>query len=71
MVITENELRNLISFRAELEKVSTLSSDGKNLLMRVPKKIKEKLNLKKGDKLRWLVDTAGQIKIEVIKDDGS
>ena len=67
MAITETELHNLISYRADLEKVSTLSSDGKNLLLRVPKKIREKLNLNKGDKLRWLVDVGGSIKIEIIK----
>lgn len=66
MAITKDELRSLISFRADIEKVSTLSSDGKNLLTRIPKQIKESLNLKKGDKLRWLVDSTGNIKIELV-----
>lgn len=68
MSITEKELRNLIRFNADIEKISTLSSDGKNLLTRIPKKVKEALGLKKGYKLRWLVNT-DTIKIEVLKYD--
>ena len=67
MAISEEELRELICFRGDIEKITTLSSDGKNLLTRIPKKIKEHLELKKGDRMRWLVDTKGQIKIEIIK----
>jgi hypothetical protein len=47
MGITEGELRGLICFKAEVEKISTLSSDGKNLLVRIPKKVKEILRLRK------------------------
>jgi hypothetical protein len=68
MVITEQELRTLISFKAEIEKISTISSDGKNLLIRIPKKVKDSLGLKKGYKLRWLVN-ADMIRIEVLKYD--
>lgn len=66
MAITEEELRELMGVKADIEKITTLSSDGKNLLTRVPKEIKEHLKLKKGDKLRWLIYRK-EIKIEIIK----
>jgi len=66
MAITEKELIELIGIKANIEKISTLSSDGKNLLIRIPKELKDFLKLEKGDKLRWLVDE-NNIKIEVVK----
>jgi len=46
----------MIEPKADIEKVSTISSDGKTSLTRIPKDIVEELDIKKGDKLRWLVD---------------
>ena len=67
MAISEKELRNLVTIRADIEKISTLSSDGRNLLTRVPKEIIDFLELKKGNKLRWSVNTDKKIKLEVAK----
>jgi hypothetical protein len=67
MVISEEELKKLIEVRADIEKITTLSSDGRNLLTRIPKDIRDFLKLTKGTKIRWLVDINKQIKIEVIK----
>ena len=36
-----------------MKKTSRISSDGKSLLTRIPKKIQEEANLKKGEKLEW------------------
>ncbi len=66
MAITEEELIELIGIKANIEKISTLSSDGRNLLIRIPKEVKDFLKLEKGDKFRWLVDE-DNIKIEVVK----
>jgi antitoxin component of MazEF toxin-antitoxin module len=57
MAITEEEIKELIEPKAELERISTISSDGKTTLTRIPKDIVDELGVKKGDKLRWLVDT--------------
>jgi len=67
MAITEQELKELIGFNAEIEKITTLSSDGRNLLTRIPKELRENLSLEKGDKIRWVVDKKKQVKIEIIK----
>jgi len=66
MGLTEKELREMLAVEADTEKVSTVSSDGRNLLTRIPVKIREKLGLKKGDRLRWLVKN-WEVKLEVIK----
>lgn len=56
MAISEEQLDELIKEpNADIEKFSKLSSDGRNLLIRIPKEIVDFLNLKKGDKFRWLV----------------
>ena len=60
-------LKELIGFNAEIEKITTLSSDGKNLLTRVPKEIRESLGIEKGDKIRWVVDEKKKVRIEIIK----
>jgi hypothetical protein len=65
MGISVEDLKELIEINAKVEKVSNLSSDGKNLLTRIPKDIRDFLKLKKGDKLRWLVEE-DNIKLEVI-----
>jgi hypothetical protein len=67
MAITEKELKDLIAVKVDIEKISSLSSDGKNLLTRIPKEIREFLDLKKGTKIRWLVNTDKKIKLEIIK----
>lgn len=66
MAITEKELKNLIAVRVDIEKISTISSDGRNLLTRIPKEICEFLELKKGSKIRWLVSTQKKIKLEIV-----
>jgi bifunctional DNA-binding transcriptional regulator/antitoxin component of YhaV-PrlF toxin-antitoxin module len=45
-----------------MKKTSKLSSDGTNLLTRIPKKIEEKADLKKGGKLEWEVKD-GELKV--------
>ena len=66
MVITKEELKELISPKADIEKISTLSSDGDNLLTRIPNDIVKELNIRKGDKIRWLVESgSNDIKIHL------
>ena len=43
----------------------TLSSDGKNLTMRIPKQIEEFLHLKKGDKLFVKLESKNRIALKV------
>jgi hypothetical protein len=66
MAITEKKLREIIDFQPDTEKISTLSSDGRNLLVRIPKEVRDKAGMSKGDKLRWIL-AQGEIKIEVVK----
>jgi len=56
MVITKKELDEIIEPRVDVEKVSTISSDGKALLIRIPKDVAKELNIQKGDKLNWFVN---------------
>lgn len=67
MAITHDELKELISHpKADIEKLTTLSDDGKSILTRVPREIVSFLKLKKGDKFKWLVDSEkGKISLEV------
>ena len=67
MSITKSELNDLIKIQSRIEKITTLSYDGKNLLTRVPKEIKDYLLLKKGDKFRWIIDDNKKILIEFLK----
>lgn len=55
MAISEKELDSLIEVKGDIEKVSTISSDGRSFLTRIPKEIAEELKLKKGSKLSWFV----------------
>lgn len=66
MGITEKELRDIIGSEPEIEKVSTVSSDGRNLLTRIPKAIAKNIGLKKCDKLVWIIEKK-EIKLEVKK----
>ena len=67
MAITEEELKKLIEVKSQIDKITTLSYDGKNLLTRIPKEIKNYLELKKGGKLRWIVDNNKKIIIEYVE----
>ena len=68
MTITKEELKKLLREPdVDLEKITTLSSDGRNLLTRVPREIVQFLNLHKGAKVRWLVKAdSKEIKIEIL-----
>jgi len=66
MAITEEKLKEMIEHKAKVERISTISSDGVNLLTRIPKEIAEEAKMQKKDKLRWLLDK--EIKLEVIKE---
>ena len=67
MAITREELENLINIGFRIDKRSRISSDGKNLLVRIPKRVRDYLKLKKGDEIRWLVSGKKEIRIEIIK----
>jgi len=67
MGITKEELEKILSFEPKIECVSTISSDGKNLLTRFPKELREFLDLKKGDKIRFLVEDKEKIFLEIIR----
>lgn len=67
MAITEEELKKLIEVQSRIEKITTLSYDGKNLLTRIPREIKNYLMLKRGDKFRWIVDNNKKMLIESIR----
>jgi len=69
MAITKEDLNELIKEPdADIDKNSSISSDGKNLLTRLPKDIVDDLKIKKGDKIRWLIKSdTKEIKIELIK----
>ena len=71
MAITEEELKKIIGVNFNIEKVTTLSSDGRNLLTRVPKEIRENLGLVKGMRIRWIIEGRKKKKIilEILKDD--
>ena len=68
MPITEKELRELIAINADIEKITTISSDGRNLLTRIPREIVDFLRIKKGAKIRWLVDVSTkEITLQIVK----
>lgn len=68
MAISEEELKEMIEVKAEVDRTSSISNDGSNLLTRIPSEVVEVLKLKKGDKIRWLVNPKdSKIKIEIIR----
>ena len=67
MSITKEELEEIIKLRPSIERVATLSSDGRNLLMRVPKEFREHFGLVKGDKIKFIVDFKNNIGMEILK----
>ena len=64
MAITEEELDKLIEPKGDIEKLSSISSDGKTLVTRIPKDIALELGVKKGDKFEWVLDK-GENKISL------
>ena len=66
MAITEKELKELIEIKASLEKITTASFDGKNLLTRIPKDACEFLGIRKGRKLKWLVNDKKKISLSIV-----
>ncbi|MBT4174854.1 hypothetical protein HOE07_04210 [archaeon] len=71
MTITKEELNKIIEEpNADIEKITSISSDGKNFLIRIPKEISEFLEINKGDKINWLVDMENkELSIKLIKND--
>jgi hypothetical protein len=70
MPIDEDKLKELIEPKAEVEQISTISSDGRNLLTRIPRGVVEKTKMQKGQELRWLVDgDKKEIKLEIINNE--
>lgn len=67
MSITRKELKDLLKIKTSFEKIVTLSSDGGNLLLRIPKKIREYFSLEKGDKVRFSIGEGEKIVFEIIK----
>ncbi len=68
MTITKEELKELVTPSADIEKISSVSSDGENLLTRIPKDVARELKISKGDKLRWLVKVKSNEIILIIED---
>ncbi len=56
MTVTDDELVELIEDNHDIKKKTTISSDGKTLLTRIPKDIIEELNIKKGTKFMWTLN---------------
>lgn len=68
MPISKEELESLIFVEPKVERVATISSDGKNLLVRIPKEVREHFGLNRGDRFRFLVERGDKISLEIIKD---
>jgi len=68
MAITREELEELIFVEPKVERIARVSSDGKNLLVRIPKEVREYLDLKKGVDLRFLVNDKKGFSVELIKE---
>jgi bifunctional DNA-binding transcriptional regulator/antitoxin component of YhaV-PrlF toxin-antitoxin module len=69
MTVSRKELLDLLEVNFSFDKLSSVSSDGKNLLIRIPVNIRKKLGLERGDKLRWLLK-GEKIGLEVVKNAG-
>ncbi len=61
----ENFRKALYESDASVDFERILSSDGKNLTMRIPKQIEKSLNLKKGDKLLVKLESKNRIALKV------
>lgn len=70
---TEQEIKELIKQPEYdyIEKIVKISSDGRNLVTRIPKSIADYLNIKAGDKIRFYTLTGKdkKLEIEIIKND--
>ena len=72
MAITKEELMDLIEPKADIEKVSTISSAGETFSTRIPKDVMDELSIKKGDKIRGFVKKGSEdIEIKLERTDGS
>jgi len=72
MAITEEEFAELIEPKADIEKVSTISSAGKTFSTRIPKDVMDELGISKGDKIIWSVKKgSNEIQIKLEKKNGS
>lgn len=68
MGITEKELGELINDNVDIDKNSIISSDGKNLLTRIPKEVIDFLKIKKGNIINWNINVdSRQLNIKIIK----
>ncbi len=68
MAITEQELEELIEVKADIDEVSKISNAGDTLSTRLPKEVIETLGLKKGQRIRWLVDPkTKKLNVEIMK----
>jgi antitoxin component of MazEF toxin-antitoxin module len=68
MGITKEEVEKLIQIETGIDGVSKVGFDGSSLLIRIPKKVADALNLDKGDELRWIADPkSNKIYLEVNK----
>ncbi len=70
MVISKKELLDIIEIKTGVKKTSKLSFDGKNLLTRIPKEISNRLELKKGHKINWVIDRTNSLQIKIFRNDG-
>ena len=69
MVISEEDLKEIIKEpNADIEKITTISSDGKNLLTRIPKDVVDSLSLKSGYKIKWSINKNKELKLEIGND---
>ena len=70
MVISKKELSDLIKIKINSDKISRLSFDGKNLLTRIPKEVTNRLKLKKGQKINWVINKNNSLQIKILDDNG-
>lgn len=54
--LTKDEFNSLVEEDFRIIKKTNIVSDGKNLLVRIPKKICLELELKKKDSIEWICD---------------
>jgi len=66
MGITQKELNDLLHSDSIVDRVATVSSDGRNLLVRLPREVRESLGLEKGDKLRFLVNAEKELQVNIV-----
>lgn len=73
MPIPIEEFKKLIEEKQyeTIEKINNINSDGRNLLVRIPKEIADYFGIRKGDKIKFLVkiekDKPKKLEVEIIK----